>query len=277
MLENDTNQFIEPKYLPRGMKLKDPRNMTKAHLLAVTEHINARDDKYGTHDAFQFKKYYDGTKLVPAENRDLDGQNNVDEERATARAEKARAASKARKARTQKAKVSKGKQREGPQAPQPLNPGEQSRRLQPSNIDPRLLAADTRRPGDTDRDFDSEPEGPTRQIGSVEMEVLLKLGHPPVVPMNGPNDRLPQYQVDTAAYQFYMSPLQSQHKEAMPDRSSVQEAVSRSSGRPRQRQPKTDNKPTANSGKNTRSRARHTAEAESSIRKSTRSQTRGRR
>ena len=107
MLESHTNEFIEAQYLPPRMKLKDPRNMTKSQLLAVIDHINARDDKHGTEDAFRFSKWYDGTKMMPAENSTADKQINVDEVQAAVRVEKARAVS---KARTQKAKSRKEKQ-----------------------------------------------------------------------------------------------------------------------------------------------------------------------
>ena len=83
------------------------------------------------------------------------------------------------------------------------------------------------------------------------MELLLQLGHPTVLPINGPNDGLPQYE-DAAKQE-------------------MQERVSRTRGRPKKGHRNTDDWLTASPAKNTRSRARPKAEAEVSIEKSTRS------
>jgi hypothetical protein len=259
MLEEDTHQFIAARYLPLQMTLKDPQNMTKGQIVSFLEHIEEREQRYGVQDAFRFNRYHNGMEMVEAEYL-------VDVEEP---AEKA-AGARARKAKSQPAQKSrKGKEKEFP----PPNPSDTESRQQnaaghgsrhllatepdaasqilESNIDPSLLAADTVTPPVSDQEDALEPT--IRRIGDSEMAVLMKLGHPPVVPINGPTDGLPQYEVTTAVYNSLVSKIASRPEE--------QVQVPRHRGRPR-KTPQTaedsqglDDSVT-NPVKNTRSRAR---------------------
>jgi len=269
MLEADTHTFVAAKYLPARMTLKDPRNMTKGQILTFLAHVDEREKRYGLQDGFRFHCYYNGTDMVPAEY-----PINVDEaaeHAAGVKAKKARASKKSRKGKE------KGKEKEV--AP-PNQSDTQSRQtyagghnthqpdaagiISDSNIDPSLLAAGPVPPQSSD-DEDAL-QSSTRRIGDAEMAVLVKLGHPPVVPINGPQDGLPQYEVTSTAYQLYVSKLRSQRNEDVP----------KTRGRPRKPQRHAEDSqgmadPTTNPAKNTRSRANKEAEA---LKKETQSGTR---
>lgn len=258
MLEADTHAFVAAKYLPARMTLKDPRNMTKGQILTFLAHVDEREKRYGLQDGFRFHCYYNGTDMVPAEY-----PINVDEaaeQAAGVKAQKARASKKSRKGKE------KGKEKEVAPPNQSdtqsrqtyagghntITAGHNSRHsdaagiISDSNIDPSLLAAGPVPPQSSD-DEDA-PQSSTRRIGDAEMAVLVKLGHPPVVPINGPQDGLPQYEVTSAAYQLYVSKLLSQRNEDVP----------KTRGRPRK--PHAEDSqgmadPTTNPANNTRSRA----------------------
>lgn len=47
--------FIENKYLPRGMKIRQARNLKQEEIALIFEHIGWRQEKYGAENAFRFK------------------------------------------------------------------------------------------------------------------------------------------------------------------------------------------------------------------------------
>jgi hypothetical protein len=49
------SEFIQSKYIPRGMSLNDPRAMKREVLIKLFEHIASREASHGTKKAFRFK------------------------------------------------------------------------------------------------------------------------------------------------------------------------------------------------------------------------------
>lgn len=232
------------------MTLKDPHNMTKGQLLDFLAHVDGREKKYGVLDSFRFQRYHDGRAMVPAEYRiDVDVSD-------------ARPAKRSRK----------GKEKEVPPADAATNAATNpaiytanNAAGDTSNIDPSLLAADPV-PHQSSEEED-QPEPSIRRVGEVEMAVLLQFGHPPIAPINGPNDGLPQYEVTAEAYDSCMSQVLSQRAEQVP----------KSRGRP----PRTQNNVERSQGlassmatpaNNTRSQARkeNQTQTQSGTRRSTR-------
>ena len=237
--------------------------MTKTDLLNFMAHVDEREKKYGIQDGFRFHSYFTGTEMVPAE-YPIDGEEPGEQ------------GEQAAGMRAKNKKSRKGKEKElappnhsdtnsrqpnaarqdtrrtnaaGPSTRQPNPTGP----LSDSNIDPSLLAAGTVPPLSSDDENENAPEPGVRRIGDAEMAVLVKLGHPPVMPINGPSDGLPQYEVSATAYEMFMSKLISQQ-------------VPRSRGRPRKSQKVAEDSLSmvelnTNPSKNTRSRANKEAEA----------------
>lgn len=265
MLEADTHAFIAAEYLPPRMTIKDPRNMTKGQILNFLANVDEREKRYGIQDGFRFHSYYNGTEMVPAEYPIEVGEPA--QQAAGIRPKKARAAKKSRKGKEKEllppsdsARDSRGPNAARLNTRQPNAAGPAS----DSNIDPSLLAPGTVPPQSSDDD--NAPEPTIRRIGETEMTVLVNLGHPPVLPINGPNDGLPQYEVASAAYQLFISKLVAQPKEQGP----------KSRGRPRKSQNNAEDSQgmahsITNPAKNTRSRSKKDVEP---VKKGTQSGTR---
>jgi hypothetical protein len=49
--------FIASKYLPRGLRLDDPRAMKRVDIIKLFEHIGSRQASHGVKDAFRYKQY----------------------------------------------------------------------------------------------------------------------------------------------------------------------------------------------------------------------------
>ena len=58
LLSEHQHEFIERKYHPRGLELKDPHNMMKDDLLGLCNHIRKRQEDHGVADTFRFVQYY---------------------------------------------------------------------------------------------------------------------------------------------------------------------------------------------------------------------------
>ena len=191
ILMDNTNEFIEAKYLPRSMTLRDPHNMTKAQLLDLMAHVQDREDKHGVNEAFRFRRYHNGMEMAPAEYG-----RHADEERAAVRSEKARAA------HGKRSKSIKGKEKmtQWPDRAAVIERNAAAANNLTSHIDPLLQSGVPALPNSPSEEFPPEPS--IRRITTVEMEVLMSLGHPPVAPINGPNDGLPEYEVPVTAFRL---------------------------------------------------------------------------
>jgi hypothetical protein len=49
------SDFIQSKYLPRGVSLNDPRGMKREEIIKIFDHIEGRQASHGVKDAFRFK------------------------------------------------------------------------------------------------------------------------------------------------------------------------------------------------------------------------------
>lgn len=59
--------FIEGKYIPDGVVVKDPHNMWRDHIRDWCDHIRKRQREDGVHNAFKFHRYLDGKDMKGAE------------------------------------------------------------------------------------------------------------------------------------------------------------------------------------------------------------------
>jgi flagellar motor switch/type III secretory pathway protein FliN len=271
MLEAGTHNFIAAKYLPSRMTLKDPRNMTKGQILELLAHVEEREKTYGIKEGFRFDRYCKGTDMVasafPVE------VEAPSEQAAGVTGKKTRAAKKTRKGKERALPPGTHSDTEARQTDaaghvsvtrQSHAAGQVSRHAgnvirQDANIDPALLSVDPVPPHSSDEE---EAPGPSiRRIGDVEMTVLIKLGHSPMVPINGPSDGLPEYEVTSAAYDSCMSKLRSQQKEQVPG----------SRGRPRKTPKIAEDSQGLADSMTTRSRAKKGVDA---VKKETQSRTR---
>ena len=216
------HHFVDPKYYPKGFTFEDPRNIRKETILNFCRHVKARQDSFGISDGFRFLRYQDGKERILA-----DYGTRADEERAVNRATNKRSARNAvaSQGNTRPTAKSKGKQRDpGPEVPsgsenqQGLrgpdpdtnfpdpatdlpdpetslpNPNNvPHRREYPHVIDPALIDEEnqSRAGPSTEAQDDSEHI----LITGMEMQVLKGLGHPAIIPVNGPGDGLPMYSV----------------------------------------------------------------------------------
>lgn len=208
-----TTQFIEAKYLPDGMALKDPRNMTKQQLLDFAAHVQGRQLAWGVKQAFRFNQYYNGTEIVKAEYNDQQESAAVESLRAPTAREKSK--SRQRKPRGPSANaaitadaVTTGNAVATVNAATSLNANHTSKTANAAanatqmpygleNIDPALWEEQ----GADSRDaFPPKPQEPlTQRIDSTEMGILTNLGYPAVLPINGPNEGPPVYEVPVTA------------------------------------------------------------------------------
>ena len=65
--------FFAAKYLPRSLRLDDPRNMKRDEIIKFFEHIGSRQASHGVKDAFRFKQFLSSRKkgtLLPAKYED---------------------------------------------------------------------------------------------------------------------------------------------------------------------------------------------------------------
>ena len=58
--------FIETKYLPRGIKIRQPWNLTKEVIQVIFEHLTKHQEMMGAKDAFRFKSVKVGKSIVRA-------------------------------------------------------------------------------------------------------------------------------------------------------------------------------------------------------------------
>jgi hypothetical protein len=65
-IEKRQTRFIESKYLPRNTKIRQPRNLTKAVIKEIFEHLLERQKMHGPEATFLFKSVKSGDNIVPA-------------------------------------------------------------------------------------------------------------------------------------------------------------------------------------------------------------------
>ena len=63
-IEKHQATFIMPKYLPRGFKIKQPRNLTKPLIQEMFKHLSTRQEMEGPQNAFRFKSVKVGRTIV---------------------------------------------------------------------------------------------------------------------------------------------------------------------------------------------------------------------
>jgi hypothetical protein len=70
------SEFIQSKYLPRGISLNDPRAMKREELIKLFEHIASREASHGPKKAFRFKAILSSRKKGELRNtRYFDDEN----------------------------------------------------------------------------------------------------------------------------------------------------------------------------------------------------------
>jgi hypothetical protein len=211
-LETNLNLYLESRYLPRRMVVKDPRNMIKADIQAFCDHVRERQDKHGVAEAFVFKGYHDGTQVVPSQYR-----RRFDKEKAAERARKqTRSRQSDKRAKLDKAsKIAlKGKQKEtlsvidpaavDPGLAHPISSVLAHAVSTLSVIDPALAAGDPAM-ADPMSSVPAHAETPgteTVMVSDSIMRNLVNAGHHPMQPFNGPQDGLPMYYVHASALQL---------------------------------------------------------------------------
>lgn len=196
-------EFIEEKYIPAGVVLKDPRNMTKAHIADFCDHIRERQDVYGMKQAFMFRQYDDGQGM-----RNAEYGRRADQEKAAERAAKQR---ERRAAQTKQKQNQKGKGRAIPAAVAGImllssqTQGQaQAETSSLANIDPslrpsrsdRLIVPSHGLPSPRSTPAEGEPD---LVVGFPEMQILNGHGYASIQPINGPNQGPPMYRVPAAA------------------------------------------------------------------------------
>ena len=239
--------FVEPKYLPRGWKFKDPRNMTKDEILAFFQHVQQREEVHGAKDAFRFCKYRMKKEMHTAEYG-----VDANDELARQKALKAKAARDAKKNKQKQPKNPRDRQTLGegqtlidqPVVPAgstqldgllPFEPGTGSRetsndvtnmndpdnrvvpRPQPldPNIDPALQEPLAH--FEADLAHDKPLEGVIR-VNEAEMTLLInEHGYVPIPPANGPNEGSPEYEVPAQARGLLQGTQGSQMENEAPD------------------------------------------------------------
>ena len=65
-IEQQQKSFIESKYLPSNTMIKQPRNLPKAVIKEIFEHISKRQEFNGPEESFRFKSVKMGNNIVPA-------------------------------------------------------------------------------------------------------------------------------------------------------------------------------------------------------------------
>jgi hypothetical protein len=178
--------------------------MPKSDILKFCKHVEKREKDHGVEDAFRFLKYWDGKEMVEAAYG-----TRVADERAAARAIKqsqARAAGKRTKrnkakpmetgsVNTERVPAS-GQAAAAKCGNRPKNvPSDQDF----SNIDPVLLASTTS--GDRIQGPLPAYHLPAADliINEGEMQILRPLGYTSIIPLNGPNEGPPLYQIPAEA------------------------------------------------------------------------------
>jgi hypothetical protein len=66
-IEKRQTRFIESKYLPRNTKIRQPRNLTKAVIMEIFEHLLERQKMHGPDETFRFKSVKSGDNIIPAQ------------------------------------------------------------------------------------------------------------------------------------------------------------------------------------------------------------------
>lgn len=204
-LRANQRQFIDPKYHPAGFKFDDPRNIKKDDILQFCHHVHDRQEKNGVADAFRFLKYQRGGEMQAVRYGIREG-----EQKAADRALKQKAAREAKKGAAAKAKRAKGKAKNKASVPETARQSVPEPTLQPGAnprsdamadgtafaIDPALLGPEERGPRPTTL-ADAQP-APVL-IGETDRRILYLMGHPTLIPVNGPSDGPPQYLISPSA------------------------------------------------------------------------------
>jgi hypothetical protein len=194
-LKDSSDDFIDDRYVPEDFIWKDPRNMTKATILRLFEHIRMRQERYGPENAFRFRQYCNGGGMVIAEYG-----TRANDEKAADRARK----QKASRGRSKKGKgkataaIARNRSEAHTHDPTEAHPQDESSITQSAEhdnndmIDPALLHNH-----EVDQGI---------IVNDIQMQVLLSHGYPPAIPINGPNDGPPQYQFPTSALDILNQP-----------------------------------------------------------------------
>ncbi|PPQ84841.1 hypothetical protein CVT26_011893, partial [Gymnopilus dilepis] len=64
-MTKDVHGVIDRKYIPKDVRLTNPRNTKKQAIEDLFEHILLRQEKHGPEDAFRFKGFRKGNEIVP--------------------------------------------------------------------------------------------------------------------------------------------------------------------------------------------------------------------
>jgi hypothetical protein len=207
---------------------KDPRNMNKKSLSALSNHIRQRQDEFGASEGFRFKAFWNGEEMVEAEY----GLRS-DDDQAAARSQRQKLNRKERRAKAKgKQTAAQGKNTAASSsgilgfnqtvasssgnlgfnqlpstgeiiADPPSSPAiplshdhvnDPPAALRPAifipQIDPILMGEATETPAGT-----KNGAGQGRHVGEIEMQLLKANGYPTSIPINGPNEGPPRYYI----------------------------------------------------------------------------------
>ena len=201
-LATNTTDFVSAEYLPNAITICDPRNMRKEDIQSFFGHIKQRQDQYGAENAFRFRKALGRDQ----EHLEINYPDPVPLHHDHGQQSPRKLPKKRGKGKAKGPTLTPGTMPSGisaPDTPAPNTPA-------PDTPAPDTPAPDTPAPGtsaphisapgtsaqpSTPAEFDV----PMTIIGQAAMMTLVAKGHPPVLPLNGPNDGDPQYAVPVLA------------------------------------------------------------------------------
>ena len=170
----NTTKLVSPEYLPEGANIRDPRNMKKESIVAFFAHIKQRQDQYGADNSFRFQKVLGKHQ----ETIEASYPTPPDQIYTSPRKQKGK----------QKARTALGLRQTGSaQGASAQNVSAQDAPHQPAQ-------------------GTSAPGNHLTLIDQASMAKLLRQGHAPVPPVNGPNDGDPQYAVPVTALNLLEHP-----------------------------------------------------------------------
>lgn len=209
------SKFVDKQYLVPGLGIRDPNLFQKADLLSIIEHIRSRQATHGVEDTFRWKNVVDSS-----------GELELSRYGYNAKAAKTKLASARQKARRKARKKSKAGQGAPEQLAQldgliPMPDDRQSRSPTPGqhdaapaqdgaamdpNIDPALQQ---QMPGHQNSPSPEPYNFPLKRITEAEYQQLRTLMTIDLLPVNGPNEGPPEYEILPTMWDEYLQSLEA--------------------------------------------------------------------
>ena len=192
-IEQRQATFIESKYLPRNVKIRQPRNLLKVAIVEIFGHLVKRQEIEGADATFRFKSIKNGNRIVraqyPSANADPDPEPEPEPEPDATGSHPSRIL----------------------KHPQPVTRGIPAEAVTP-NADPEFNIAHLT-PSVLHRHYNAEgiqieSACSTGTAVLVDHSVMLKMHNSGItmpVPCNGPSDGPPQYSIPCTRFQAFLS------------------------------------------------------------------------